>query len=493
MNRPAGETLPGARRALGAGIAWLGASGFVAQAVDAASALAVLSLLSAGELGVATLAWSVAVMLEAFNGFGIATALVQARRLSRGQLDGAWWYATGLGLLLALLAALAAPGIALAWDAPAVQAMVVASALKLPLVGAALVPLQLLGRELRFRELAAVQASATLVAALVRVALAAAGLGAWALIAAHVAHGLVTLATALLLHPFRPGLRPALRETRPLLAFGAVAASSSALYHVYRNADYLIVGRLLGMEALGLYRVAFELAMTPAMAVASVANRAAFPVLARLQAEPAAQRALFLDTQRALALLLVALAAFFTAGAGDLLKVVGGGHWQEATAALVVLAWAAVLRGIDQVFPQLFHASGRPGLALADALVAGLVLCGSFWLAADRLGATLGGLSVALAWLAAYPVLIVVLLGLSRHAVPVAADELLRALAPAAALAPLALAAGAGAALVGRTAGPLVAVLAAAVAVAATAAVFMRRCLGASPLPLLRPIPEAPR
>lgn len=468
------------RQALASGVGWLGASGLLAQGADAVSALAVLSLLGAAEVGLATVAWSLVVMLEAFNGFGVATALVQAPRLSRAQLDAAWWYATGLGVGLMALAMLAAPAVAGAWASSELQALVVVGSLKLPLVGAALVPQQLLGRALRFRELAAVQSAATLLAAVVRTALAVSGFGAWALLLAHLAHGAATLAATLLLQPFRPASRPALAPARPLIAFGAVAAGSSALYHFYRNADYLVVGRLLGLEALGLYRVAFELAMTPAMAAATVANRAAFPVLARLQDDPVAQRALFLDAQRGLAVGLCAIAAFFTAAGGDLLSLLAAGRWQAAAPALVALSWAAVLRGVDQVFPQLFHAGDRPGLALADAAISGVVLCGGFVLAALVLGPSLGPLSVALAWLAAYPLLIAILLRLSHGVVPIEAGALARALTPAAILAPLALGAAALGARLASPLGPVAAVVAAALGVALAATPFVRRGLAAT-------------
>ena len=65
---------------------------------------------------------------------------------------------------------------------------------------------------------------------------------------------------------------------------------SSIIYHAYRNADFLLIGRFLGTEVVGIYRVAFELGMTPLDAVLQIVNRVQYPIYARLQADAAALR-----------------------------------------------------------------------------------------------------------------------------------------------------------------------------------------------------------
>ncbi len=481
--RPGPPALESAtRRALRDGMLWLGAGGVATHAIDALSGVAILYLLGPAELGIATLAWSLAVVLEAFNGFGVGLAIVQAPELRRSQLDGVWWYTLGLALLLAAAVVLAAPAISGAMAAPELSGLLVVSVLKLPLVGAALVPLQLLNRELRFREIAGLQATATLLTALLRVGLAAAGWGAWALVWAHTAHGLVTLAGALVLKPFWPRPRLALAEIRPLVTFGAQAASASVIYHFYRNADYLVVERFFGREALGLYRAAFDLAMTPVLAVLTVANRAAFPVFARHADDPAQLRASFLWTVRVVGLLTAPVAAFLIFAAPDLFSWLGGGRWAAAAPALQVLAAAAALRCLAQLFPRLFHACGRPGLALVDAALSCVVLCGAFVLCASAWGARWNEASVAFAWLAAYPLLLAVLLALARHVAGLRVREWLTALAPAAGLALVASLASA-AALQAADPGPRpgVPTLLVLVAVSATGglyALFHRRLYG---------------
>ena len=54
------------------------------------------------------------------------------------------------------------------------------------------------------------------------------------------------------------------------MRFGVRSMTASAIFYAYRNADYFFVGRYLGIEVLGIYRVAFDLAMTPLEIVINV-------------------------------------------------------------------------------------------------------------------------------------------------------------------------------------------------------------------------------
>jgi O-antigen/teichoic acid export membrane protein len=378
----------------------------------------VLWFLSRPEMGVATLAWSVAVILEAFNGLGIGTAVLQAKSIDEEQFDSVFWYSTGVATLVFVAITLAAPSLAVVYEEPELQWMIIVSALKLPLVGAALVPLQRLNRDLKFRHIGGVQTGATLFSAVIKIALAAADFGAWALVVAHTAHGLSTLALAAWAEPWRPRLRFVFGRIAGLAHFGLLAAASSIVYHFYRNADYLVVGTFLGKEALGLYRVAFDVAMTPAIVLLQVVNRASFPVFARLGPDRTALAAAFWWSQRNLALLVLPVVIFLAATGDALLETLGGADWAPAGPLVAPLALAAWIRCHAQVFPQVFHAVGRPLFALYDSMLAMVVLGGGFVVAGAVFGNSVGVVGVCWAWLLGYPIILAMLTLLARREIP---------------------------------------------------------------------------
>jgi O-antigen/teichoic acid export membrane protein len=419
------------RRHMANGFLWLGSSSLVSGVVDTLGSLAILWFVTREEMGMATLAWSVAVFLEAFNGLGVGPALVQAPDLSRRQLSTLFWYVAGLAAMLVAIISASSPLIASIYGQPNLAPMIVVASAKLLLVGAALVPLQLLNRALKFRQVATITATATLLSAVLKVVLAVAGFGAWALVLGHASHGAFVLIGVNLISPFRPALIFAFSEVKRLVVFGIKVATSGVLYHFYRNADFLLVGRFLGVEALGVYRVAFDLAMSFSMALLNIVNRAAFPVYARVAHDSKKLVEAFLFTARSLSVPITGVLVVVGASADHLLLLLGKGQWVAAAPAVQVLCVAAWLRCLAHTFPQLFYAAGRPALAVYDSLVALVVLSSAFALSLSLWGNRLGVLSVSYAWLACYPLLLTVLWVLARTVAPLRLGTYLRALAPA--------------------------------------------------------------
>jgi O-antigen/teichoic acid export membrane protein len=251
--------------------------------------------------------------------------------------------------------------------------------------------------------------------------------GAWALVIGNVARGVVLLLALWVFASFRPQLHFAFAETRRYVRFGLQVAGSGALYHVYKNADYFLVGKLLGIEALGMYRVAFDVAMQPTDTIIAVVGRVGFPVFSRLSHDLKALRATFASNTRSLFLMVAPLAALIFMCARQLFEVVGNGRWLGAVPAVQVLVWAGLLRAATTMFPQVYVAVGKPAYATIDSLVTLVVLTASFWL-----GLTfypeVGVLSVCYAWVMVYPLLLLGHLAVIQNLIELRPGPYLRAL-----------------------------------------------------------------
>jgi O-antigen/teichoic acid export membrane protein len=415
------------------GFVWLGAASAVTRVLDATFTLGVLWFVSREELGLATLAWSIGVFLEAFNGLGIGTAVVQTQSLDDDLLSDVHWYSLLVAVVLVAMVWLAAPALAAIWGSAALVPLIRASAMKLLFVGAALVPLQLLSRNMQFDRIALANTLSTFGCGVCTLASAYAGFGAWAFVFGQLMYGAVILVAAFALSPFRPSLhfRPA--RIRPLIVFGARAAGASIIYHLYRNADYFIMGRYLGVAAVGVYRVGFELAMAPTLTVLNVVNRAALPAYARLSTDHAALMRAFCWTSKSLSLMLTPITAVLAFAAPDLLALVNHGEWSDAATVTSWLAWAALLRSLAHLFPQVFYAVGRPQLALFESIASGVVLCGAFAGSLALYGSEYGILTVGWAWFVGGLFLLVMLFKLTQRVVPLSFAAVVESLAPASA------------------------------------------------------------
>ncbi|GGF47306.1 lipopolysaccharide biosynthesis protein [Aliidongia dinghuensis] len=403
------DALASHRRHLGRGFNWLGGATIIAKVIDFSTIVAVLLFLTKEQVGIASLVVSIAMIVEAFDGLGTSEALVQAKTLTRRQLDTLFWFVVGAATLVAGVTLMAAPAIEAAYGVAGMAGYFVAAAVKQPLVGAALIPLALMNRDLQFERIAIVNVAATLAAALTRLGLAMAGAGAWAVVAGYAASGLYILIGAMAARPFWPRLRFALPEILPLVRFGIRAAASNIAEQIFKNVDYLLIGWFYGAAPLAIYRVGFDITMEPAMAVGTLVNRTALPVFARVAASKDALAQSLLWSLRRLVSLVAPLMAGLMLAATPLTALIRDQHGNSYAAAalpLQVLAAAGLLRVTSQLLTPVLMAAGRPGLAARLSVATLLLLTFGIAVAGFCFPAATGIVAVSAVWLGIYPLLI---------------------------------------------------------------------------------------
>lgn len=192
-----------------------------------------------------------------------------------------------LNLLLAsgvtLIAVLLAPWVAAFFRVEGATDLFRLASLNLLLFGIGNIHDGLLLREMRFDRRVRPQLALGVVQAAVAIGLAAAGLGAAAMVIGSLAGTAAWAATLWAMTAFRPRLvwQPAI--ARSMIGYGGAAAGLEVIAVISSRADVLVVGRMLGDQALGLYTVAFRL---PEILLANVAwtlSSVAFPALSRLR------------------------------------------------------------------------------------------------------------------------------------------------------------------------------------------------------------------
>lgn len=396
------------RRHLGRGFNWLGGATVIARVVDFATILAVLMFLTKAEVGTASLVISIGMMIEALDGLGTGDAMVQAPVLTPHVRDTLFWVGIASSLAVALLTLLAAPLIAALYGMAGMAGYFAAIAAKQPLVAGAVVPMALMNRDLQYERIAIVNVGATLAAALTRLGLAVAGAGAWSLVIGFAASGFFTLLGAWIARPFRPGWRPDLPAVLPLLRFGLQSMTANLFTQTFKNVDYLLVGWFYGPAPLAVYRVAFDVAMEPAMAVSTLLNRTALPVFARVAAVRDHLAQTFAWSLGRVAVLVAPLMAGLVLAAGPLMALLhdeSGHSYAAAALPLRILAVAALLRTCFQLLSPVMMGSGQPGLAARLSAATLLLLSIGVAAAGILFPPRPGIVAVSAVWLVVYPLL----------------------------------------------------------------------------------------
>lgn len=402
----------------------MGSASAVMRGLNLISSFVVARYLSREEVGVATLVWSVSVLVEAFNGFGMGQVVVRTPGLTHRQISGIHWFIVLVGLVIAAIMAASAPLVAGIYHEPLLVPMIAVGASKMVFVGLAQVRIQLLVRELRFPRQGAVETIATSFEVLAKIVLAVGGFGAWALVLSNALRGLVQFLAVAWVSRFRPAFSFAWKDIQSHLPYGARIAMATGLYELYRNTDFFLVGFFLGEAPLGVYRYAFDLGMSPMEFVLQIVNRVAFPIYARVQHDAVRLREAFMGSARTLFLMLAPIAVFMAVSAPFLVRVAYGPRWAPVVPLVPIFAGAAVLRGIAQLFGQLYNATGHSRFTLYDAVLTGGTLVTGFVLALTLAPVGRGTVAVAWVWLITYPLALIIEFAFVRRCAPIYPGDL---------------------------------------------------------------------
>jgi O-antigen/teichoic acid export membrane protein len=189
------------------------------------------------------------------------------------------------------------------------------------------------------------------------------GLGAWSLIGALNVQAIINtvILYAHVRHPVRPLFRT---QFSALHQFGMRIVPTNLLNWVIEYMDNLLVGRLLGMDALGLYSVSYNLARTPTNHVVTTLQSVLFPASARLQNEMDKLRRVYLALVSIVTL--VTIPVFVCVGGLSLTVILGlyGEQWRPAASLLLPLALAMPLHSVLALAGPILWGKGQVGREL---------------------------------------------------------------------------------------------------------------------------------
>lgn len=405
------------------GVGWIMASQATVQLLAFITSLAVARLLGPRQIGLAAMALVFSSLALILLDAGLPSAVIQRPNLSERDKSTAFWAGMALGLALTLV------GLGLSWPLahlygePEVQPLFAALSLAFLLTAPGMIQGALLHRELRFRSLEVRTMIATALSSAVAVTLAAVGVGAWAIIAQHLA--ITGISTALLWRAseWRPSFQFSLDSLRGMARYAAHVFGSQFVSWATVNVDKLLVGRFLGAASLGAYSLAFSIIITPVTRLAEPITEVFFPAFSRMR-DPARVALAWLRGARMVALPVIPGMLGLIVVAPDLVRVLFGERWEEAIPVIQILATVGLLQAVTALDWSVLQAVDRAQTAFRFALAEAVVSVGAF-----AAGLPWGVTGVATAYLLATVLMTPVLVRLTAGAVGISVLDWGRALA----------------------------------------------------------------
>jgi PST family polysaccharide transporter len=312
-----------------------------------------------GLIGMATVAVDLAGILCAL---GIPAIVVQSPRLTRIDLDSAFWVGIAIGTLVTALIMAGSPIVALLFDEPALAPILCVISVILLLDEISAVHFSIASRLLLVRHEVACQLASLVVRAGVSIALAAIGWGVWSLVWGTVIARVTYCALYWWLIPYVPRWRVNMTFLRRNLRAAGSYLGSAASFSFTSSIDSAAVGRFFGAAPLGLYQTAFALPEELRSRIALAIMRVSFPAFALMQSDHSAFQAGVLQSVRFLAVIIVPMGVGMAVLADSIVRVLYGSQWLSAVPLLQLAAIIGILRAFQVVLSNIYRAKGRPDL-----------------------------------------------------------------------------------------------------------------------------------
>ena len=318
--------------------------------------------LSSDDFGLMAIVMVLVGFSQAFADMGISNAIIHRQNITHDQLSSLYWLNLMSGIALALVLVVISPFISLYYSEPdlVLLTVVVSSVFVITAFGQQY--RILCQKELQFATIALITITSEIIGTSVAIWLAWSGMGVWSLVISMLVTAGVASAGFLLVglqRHHRPSLVFRYSELKGFYGFGLYQMGERSINYLSANIDKILIGKFVGMGALGFYNMASQLALYPLQKINPVVNTVAFPTYAKLQHDPERRSHYYAVSVKLLSLVTVPILAFLFFNAHDVVLLVFGDGWSQTAALVQVMVFIGVLKAVGNPGGALLLAMGR--------------------------------------------------------------------------------------------------------------------------------------
>lgn len=294
-----------------------------------------------------------------FSEQGFSGALIQKLEITAEHAHSIFWLNVFTGFFFTVVLFFAAPLVAQFYHVPALTGITRVLGWTFFISAFGIVPKALLQKKLAFQKIAIIEISAIAGAGMLAVFLALRGFGVWSLVVNHLTISLLMTLLVWRITGWLP--RPVFRwrAVKELFHFSANLIGFNTINFWARNADNLLVGRFIGSAGLGIYNRAYSLMLLPINQISNVLGRVMFPVLSKLQHDPARVKQIYLDAMGAISLIASPVMLGLIVTAEPFILTLYGPKWAAVAPLLQILSAVGLLQAITNPVGWIYMSQGR--------------------------------------------------------------------------------------------------------------------------------------
>ena len=339
--------------------------------------------LEKSDFGIVAILTFILGLTNTFADLGFSAAIMHKTELTRKEFSSLYWIQFIIFVALFLIGSAFSPLVAKFYDEATIIYLLPLVYLDLIFNGFGRLYDTILQKELCFKTIAVrniISAIASLVFAFL---LAVLGCGIYSLI-------LSTLLNTLILNVWnlisgqkhiKLQLYVSVKESLPLAKIGIYQTGTQILDYIAAKFDILIIGKLLGSEALGVYNLAKELVMKVILLVNSIVNKVALPLFAKVQNDHETLRRTYCRVLKILSKVNFPVSVAICIFSVQIVNILYGSGYSDVSDIMLILTFWSIFICIGNPVGSIAIATGRTNLSFVYTIVRILITVPLIYLA----------------------------------------------------------------------------------------------------------------
>jgi O-antigen/teichoic acid export membrane protein len=369
----------------------------VGQVIGLIRSIVIARLLVPEDFGLLSMALTVIAGLTALTTIGLNQSIVSNKFADlsglKSHMNTVWSAELVRSLVLTLLVIACAYPLASFYGQPRLRVIIPVLSLSVLIQGFQNIGLVILRKQIGFARVFWYELATNIGGVVVTIGLVLVLRNVWGLVASVLLTTALSVLLSYVFHSYRPRLSFDKTAFQLALNFGKFALVIAVASYITTMADNVMVGRLLGVNALGNYALAYNLASVPIGVLVYALGQVLFPAYAEIAASrPHDLERAFTKVFTISSLILISITVPIFLLADEVVQLLFGATWATAGPVLKVLSLIIPLRGLMLIISTVFFGLNRPKqvavgkileasafLALLYPLVVAFGLTGAAW------------------------------------------------------------------------------------------------------------------
>lgn len=346
------------------GTGWMGTLRLMTRGLGFIKTAILARILTPQDFGLFGIAAIALALMETFSETGVSLALVQQDEEIDEYINTAWVISILRGVLIALVLVVLAKSVTDFFHQPQAMSFILLMAF-LPVIKGFINPAAVeFVKRLRFDKEFLLRSVPVLIEMGIAIPAAVMTRSATAIIFGMIGAALAEVILSFVMGRIRPRLAFSSTRATKVIRYGKWVTVGGILSWFSEQLDDILVGRFLGMTNLGIYQMAFKLAVLPSRELSGVFSKVVFPVYSKIAADKKRLRRAVVNTSKTMGVISLPIALILALFPHTVIRFTLGEAWLNAAPPLRILALYGFVIASTQAFSDMLYAVGRPNIAV---------------------------------------------------------------------------------------------------------------------------------